>query len=40
MDAKTRERMLLVTNVAWNGLMAAKVARDLLYRSKDWAVNG
>ena len=35
-DAKTRERMLLVLNVAYHGLMAAHVARDL-HRSKAWA---
>ena len=28
--------MLLVLNVAYHGLMAARVARDL-HRSKDWA---
>lgn len=27
---------MLVPNVAYNGLMAAKAARDLLHRSKDW----
>jgi hypothetical protein len=36
LDAKTRERMLLVHNFAYNGLMAALAARDL-HKSKDWA---
>ena len=36
LDAKTKERMLLVLNVVYHGLMAARVARDL-HRSKAWA---
>jgi len=37
-DAKTRERMLLVLNVAYHGMAAAHVARDL-HRCKAWASN-
>src|SRR5580765_6954870 len=37
-DAKTRERMLLVLNVAYQGMVAAHVARDL-HRCKAWASN-
>ena len=37
-DAKTRERMLLVLNVAYHGMVAAHVARDL-HRCKAWASN-
>ena len=36
LDVKTKERMLLVLNVAYHGLMAARVAGDL-HRSKAWA---
>ena len=36
LDAKTRERMLLVLNVAYQGMVAAHVARDL-HRCKAWA---
>ncbi|MER5175127.1 MAG: helix-turn-helix domain-containing protein [Candidatus Nitrosocosmicus sp.] len=35
-DIKTKERMLLVFNVVYHGMIAAKVARDL-HRSKAWA---
>jgi len=38
LDAKTRERMLLVLNVAYRGMVAAHVARDL-HRCKAWASN-
>ena len=37
-DAKTRERMLLVLNVVYHGMVAAHVARDL-HRCKAWASN-
>ena len=37
-DAKTRERMLLVLNVAYHGMVAAHVAGDL-HRCKAWASN-
>ena len=37
-DAKTRERMLLVLNVAYHGMVAAHVARGL-HRCKAWASN-
>ena len=37
-DAKTRERMLLVLNVAYHGMVAAHVTRDL-HRCKAWASN-
>ena len=37
-DAKTRERMLLVLNVVFQGMAAAHVARDL-HRCKAWASN-
>ena len=36
LDAKTRERMLPVLNVAYQGMVAAHVARDL-HRCKAWA---
>jgi adenylate cyclase len=36
LDAKARERMLLVLNVVYHGSMAARIARDL-HRCKDWA---
>ncbi len=35
-DAKTRERMLLVLNVVYHGMVAAHVARDL-HRNRTWA---
>jgi len=36
-DVKTKERMLLVLNVVYQGkVSAAKVARDI-HRSKSWA---
>ena len=35
-DVKTKERMLLVLNVVYQGKVAAQVARDL-HRSKSWA---
>ena len=38
LDAKTKERMLLVLNVAYHGMVAAHVARDL-HRCKAWASN-
>ena len=38
LDVKTRERMLLVLNVAYHGMVAAHVARDL-HRCKAWASN-
>jgi len=34
---KTKERMLLVLNVIYHGMIAAHVARDLLHRSRAWA---
>ena len=37
-DVKTKERMLLVLNVAYHGMVAAHVARDL-HRCKAWASN-
>ena len=36
LDAKTKERMLLVLNVVYRGMVSAHVARDL-HRSKAWA---
>ena len=38
LDAKIKERMLLVLNVAYHGMVAAHVARDL-HRCKAWASN-
>lgn len=38
LDARTRERMLLVLNVAYQGMVASHVARDL-HRCKAWASN-
>ena len=38
LDVKTKERMLLVLNVAYHGVVAAHVARDL-HRCKAWASN-
>ena len=38
LDARTKERMLLVLNVAYHGMVAAHVARDL-HRCKAWASN-
>ena len=38
LDVKTKERMLLVLNVAYQGMVAAHVARDL-HRCKAWASN-
>ena len=38
LDVKTRERMLLVLNVVYQGMVAAHVARDL-HRCKAWASN-
>ena len=35
-DVKTKERMLLVLNLVYQGKIAAQVAKDL-YRSKSWA---
>ena len=35
-DIKTKERMLLVFNVAYQGKVSAQVARDL-HRCKAWA---
>jgi hypothetical protein len=35
-DVKTKERMLLVLNVVYQGMVAAHVARDL-HRCKAWA---
>ena len=35
-DVKTKERMLLVLNVIYQGKVSAQVARDL-HRSKAWA---
>ena len=35
-DVKTKERMLLVLNVVYQGKVSAQVARDL-HRSKSWA---
>jgi putative transposase len=35
-DVKTKERMLLVLNVVYHGMISAQVARDL-HRSKSWA---
>jgi transposase len=35
-DVKTKERMLLVLNVVYHGMVAAHVARDL-HRCKAWA---
>ena len=35
-DARIKERMLLVLNVAYQGMVAAHVARDL-HRCKAWA---
>ena len=35
-DIKTKERMLLVLNVVYQGKVAAQIARDL-HRSKSWA---
>ena len=37
-DVKTKERMLLVLNVVYQGMVAAHVARDL-HRCKAWASN-
>jgi len=37
-DVKTKERMLLVLNVVYQGMVPANVARDL-HRSKAWASN-
>ena len=37
-DARTKERMLLVLNVAYHGMVAAHVAIDL-HRCKAWASN-
>ena len=37
-DARIKERMLLVLNVAYQGMVAAHVARDL-HRCKAWASN-
>ena len=38
LDARTKERMLLVLNVVYHGMVAAHVARDL-HRCKAWASN-
>lgn len=38
LDVKTKERMLLVLNVLYQGMVAAHVARDL-HRCKAWASN-
>jgi transposase len=38
LDVKTKERMLLVLNVVYQGMVAAHVARDL-HRCKAWASN-
>jgi transposase len=35
-DAKTKERMLLILNVVYQGKVSAQVAKDL-HRSKSWA---
>ena len=35
-DIKTKERMLLILNMVYQGKVAAQVARDL-HRSKSWA---
>ena len=35
-DVKTKERMLLILNVDYQGKISAQVARDL-HRSKAWA---
>ena len=35
-DARIKERMLLVLNVAYHGMVAAHVARDL-HRNRTWA---
>jgi transposase len=37
-DVKTKERMLLILNVVYRGMVAANVARDL-HRCKAWASN-
>jgi transposase len=37
-DVKTKERMLLILNVVYRGMVAAHVARDL-HRCKAWASN-
>ncbi len=35
-DVKTKERMLLVLNVVYHGMISAHVARDL-HRNRAWA---
>ena len=37
-DVKTKERMLLVLNVVYQGKISAQVAKDL-HRSKSWALD-
>jgi hypothetical protein len=36
-DVKTKERMLLVFNGVYHGIIAAHVARGLLHKSRAWA---
>jgi transposase len=35
-DVKTKERMLLILNVVYQGKVSAQIAKDL-HRSKSWA---